>query len=86
MPTRNPQQMLNLITALRSQDPSAFVQNMVTEAASQGNPIMQNLATLIQSGDTNQIESIVRNIARERGIDYDKEFKAFRQMLGFKDR
>ena len=86
MPIRNPQQMLNLISGLRNQDPSAFVQNMVMEAASQGNPIMQNLATLIQSGETNQIESIVRNIAKERGIDYDKEFKAFRQMLGFKDR
>ena len=86
MPIRNPQQMFNLIGALRTQDPSVFIQNMVNEAASQGNPIMQNLSTLIQSGETNQIESIVRNIAKERGIDYDKEFKAFRQMLGFKDR
>ena len=86
MPINNPQQMMNLISAIRSQDPSALVQNMVAEAASQGNPIMQNLSTLIQSGETNQIESIVRNIAKERGIDYDKEFRAFRQMLGFKDR
>lgn len=86
MPIRNPQQMLNLISGLRNQDPSTFVENMVMEAASQGNPIMQNLAILIQSGETNQIEAIVRNIAKERGIDYDKEFKAFRQMLGFKDR
>ena len=86
MPIRNPQQVFNLINTLRTQDPSAFVENMVNEAASQGNPIMQNLAMLIQSGNTNQIESVVRNIARERGIDYDKEFKTFRQMLGFKDR
>ena len=82
----NPQQMFNLITSLRSQDPQALVKNMVNEAASQGNPVMQNLSALIQSGETNQIEPIVRNIAKERGIDYDKEFKAFRQMLGFKDR
>ena len=86
MPIRNPQQVLNLLSGLRNQDPSAFVQNMVMEAASQGNTVMQNLAALIQSGDTNQIETVVRNIARERGVDYDKEFKAFRQMLGFKDR
>jgi len=51
---------------------------MVDEAASQGNPIMQNLASLIKEGKTDEIEKVVRNIAKERGVDYDKEFKAFK--------
>lgn len=81
MPIRNPQEMMRLISSFRNQDPSAIVTNMVNEAANQGNPVMQSLAGLIKNGDTNQIETVVRNIAKERGVDYDKEFKAFREMF-----
>lgn len=78
---KNPQDMFNLIKTFKTQDPSSIVSNMVNEAAQQGNPIMQNLADLIKKGDTQQIESVVRNVAKERGLDYDKEFKAFKQMF-----
>ena len=75
---RNPQDMFKLISSFKNQDPSALVSNMINEAASKGNPIMQNLANLIKEGKTEEIEKVVRNIAKERGVDYDKEFKAFR--------
>ena len=75
---RSPQDMFRLISSFKNQDPSALVSNMVNEAANQGNPIMQNLANLIKEGKTEEIEKVVRNIAKERGMDYDKEFKAFR--------
>lgn len=75
---RSPQDMFRLIGSFKNQDPSSLVSNMVNEAASQGNPIMQNLANLIKEGKTEEIEKVVRNIAKERGMDYDKEFKAFR--------
>lgn len=78
MPIRNQRDMFQLISSFKNQDPSAIVANMVNEAASQGNPIMQNLANLIKEGKTDEIETVVRNIAKERGLDYDKEFKAFR--------
>jgi len=81
MPIRNQQEMWNLIKSFKNQDPSIIVSNMVDEAAQQGNPIMKNLAELIQKGDTQQIEAVVRNVAKERGLDYDKEFKAFKQMF-----
>lgn len=75
---RSPQDMFRLIGSFKNQDPSVLVSNMVNEAASQGNPIMQNLANLIKEGKTEEIEKVVRNIAKERGMDYDKEFKAFK--------
>ena len=75
---KSPQDMFRLIGSFKNQDPSVLVSNMVNEAASQGNPIMQNLANLIKEGKTEEIEKVVRNIAKERGLDYDKEFKAFR--------
>jgi hypothetical protein len=75
---RNQQDIFKIINSFKNQDPSAIVTNMVNEAANQGNPIMQNLANLIKEGRTDEIEGIVRNVAKERGLDYDKEFKAFR--------
>ncbi len=81
MPIRNQQDMFKLISSFKNQDPSAIVANMVNEAASQGNPIMENLANLIKEGKTKEIETVVRNIAKERGMDYDKEFKAFRDFF-----
>ena len=45
------------------------------------NPMFKNLATLVKSGDTQQVETVVRNIAKEKGIDFDKEFNSFKQMF-----
>ena len=75
---KSPQDMFKLIGSFKNQDPSSIVANMVNEAAEQGNPIMQNLSNLIKEGKTDEIESVVRNVAKERGLDYDKEFKAFK--------
>jgi hypothetical protein len=38
-----------------------------------------NLLQLMQNGNFGDIESIARNLAKERGIDFDKEFSAFKQ-------
>ena len=78
---RNQKEMFKLISSFKDQDPSVIVTNMVNEAASQGNPVMQNLANLIKEGKTDEIEGVVRNIAKEQGMDFDKDFKAFRQMF-----
>lgn len=42
-----------------------------------------NLLNLVQSKDTAGIEKIARNMASQRGLDYDKEFEAFRKRIGF---
>lgn len=79
-----PTNMIQLMNMIRNGgNPQQFVMNMVKETAGNGNPIMQNLFSLIESGNTAEIEKVVRNIAKERGIDFDKEFNNFKQMLGF---
>lgn len=82
MQLSNQREMLKLIASFKNQNPADVVSGIVNEVAQQGNPVMQNLAELIKKGDTAQIETVVRNIAREKGItDFDNEFKAFRQMF-----
>lgn len=73
--------MIQLMNMFRNGNPQEIVANMVKETANQGNPIMQNLSTLIENGNTQEIENVVRNIAKERGIDFDKEFNSFKQIF-----
>lgn len=73
--------MMQLMNMFRNGNPQEIVANIVKETANQGNPIMQNLSTLIENGNTQEIENVVRNIAKERGIDFDKEFNSFKQMF-----
>ena len=41
-----------------------------------------NLLNLARNNQTAEIEKIARNIVSQRGLDYDKEFNAFRNNLG----
>ena len=77
-PNKNMVQFINMVRS--NQNPQAFVINMLKERASQ-NPILGNLANLVEAGKTGEVEQVVRNIAKERGIDFDKEFNSFKQMF-----
>ena len=62
-------------------NPEAMLMQMLQQQ--QSNPVMQNLFTLAQQGNTSEMEKIARNLCLQRGIDFDKEFRTFRQQLGF---
>lgn len=73
---------LQLITMIRQgKNPQQLMLSILDANASQ-NPMYKNLKTLAQNNQTHQIESIARNYARERGIDYDTAFNGFKQKLG----
>lgn len=44
-------------------------------------PMGQNLLSMVQNGQTNQIEQFARNLYQSRGLDFDKEFNAFKQQF-----
>ena len=71
----------NFMQMARNGNPQQIVMNMLQQNA-QGNPMFANILSLAQNGNTQEIENIVRNMARERGIDFDKEFNSFKQMFG----
>ena len=47
-----------------------------------GTPMGDNLINLARTGNTKEIEKIARNLASQRGVDFDKEFNAFRKQFG----
>ena len=45
-------------------------------------PIGQNLLDMVQKGDSAGIEQVARNVMASKGLDYDKEFNAFKKFIG----
>lgn len=74
--------VMQMIGAVKSGDPQQIVLSML-EQTTNSNPIAKNLLDLARKGDSAQIEQIARNMAKEKGIDYDSEFNNFKQMFGF---
>ena len=75
----DPAQLIQMIK--QGKNPQQLLLSILEQSA-QNNPITANLLQLAKGNKTSEIEQIARNIAKSKGIDYDKEFNAFRQRLG----
>ena len=62
-------------------NPEIMVMNMLQQRAG-NNKLFANLLQLAQAQDTQQIESIVKNVVNESGKNYEEEFNSFRNTLG----
>ena len=71
-----------LVQAIKNgQNPQQLMLNILENNMS-STPMGANLYELARNGKTADIEKIVRNIAKSRGIDFDTEFPHFVEMLG----
>ena len=50
----------------------------IAEQITGNNPMMANLVKMANAGDTEGVEKIARNMFKEKGRDFDKEFSEFR--------
>lgn len=68
----NPMQMLkNFIM-------KGFSPQKIVEQMADSNPMMSNLMKMANAGDTSGVENFARNMFKEKGRDFDKEFSEFR--------
>lgn len=72
----NPMQIMNII---KNKSPQETIISIIGNQ----NPIINNLMKLAKSGNKSEIEDIARNMCKEKGIDFDKEFPSF--MENFKN-
>jgi hypothetical protein len=75
-----PAQIIQMIRG--GTNPQQLIMTMLDNQA-QANPLYANLATLAKEGRTKEIEMIARNLAKEQGVDFDKELMNFRRQMGF---
>ena len=73
----NPIEMIKLFMG-EHKTPEELLQKMVND----NNPILNNLINMARSGDSKGVENFARNICKEKGKDFDKEFSEF--MSNFK--
>lgn len=45
------------------------------------NPILNNVMTMAQNGNTKGVETFARNICKQKGLDFDTEFNKFKDTL-----
>lgn len=68
----NPMQILKM--AMGKMTPDQIVNVLFSK---NNNPMMKNLKEMAQNGDNQGVENFARNICKEKGIDFDKEFSKF---------
>ena len=73
---------MNLMQMVRNGQNPQQIMLSILEQQAQTNPFDANLLKLAKDNNTAGIEQIARNIAESKGLDYDKEFTSFKNMLG----
>lgn len=75
----NPMEIIQMIR--NGKNPQQITMNIVKERF--GNtPLGTNLLNLAEQNNAQGIEQVARNLMQSRGLDFDKEFAAFKQTLG----
>lgn len=62
-------------------NPQNMIKQMMGNNQIMGNPMGKNIMEMAQSGNISGIEELGRNIAKERGIDFDKAFSEFKSQF-----
>lgn len=73
----NPIEMIKGLMS-KGESPQQMITNMISQNS---NPMMQNLMKMAQSGNSQEVENFARNICKEKGIDFDKEFSNFMKQI-----
>lgn len=74
----NPMQMLQSFLG-RGMSP----QQIINQMSGNKNPMITNLMNMMQTGDSKGVEDFARNIFKEKGRDFDKEFSEFKKNFKF---
>lgn len=74
----NPIQLIQMIKGGRN--PQQLVMNILQQQ-SKNNPVLNNAMNLAQGGNTSALEMLARNLAAQRGLDFDTEFANFKNQL-----
>lgn len=74
----NPIQMIKML--MGKSNPEQIATQLMNNNS---NPLLANVIKMAQSGDTKSVETFARNLYKEQGKDFDKEFSEF--MSNFKE-
>lgn len=73
---------LQLIQSMKN--PQAFINQMMNNNQITGNPMAKNAMDLLQKGDTQGLQKMAENLAKEKGTTVDEVKNNIMQQLGMK--
>lgn len=73
---------LQLIQSMKN--PQAFINQMMNNNQIMGNPMAKNAMDLLQKGDTQGLQKMAENLAKEKGTTVDEVKNNIMQQLGMK--
>ena len=73
-------QLVQLYQAL--QNPQQFVKDAMGAQQIKQNPIAMNALNMIQSGDSDGLQKLARNMCKERGINADEAINQLKSQIG----
>ena len=77
----DPKMLIQLIK--QGQNPQQLMLS-VLQGQAYNNPLGKNLLSLAQSGRTDELEKVIRNLyTQQGGKDFDKDFEAFKRAIGY---
>jgi hypothetical protein len=71
----NPMQLIQMIKG--GSNPQQLLMGILQQQGN-NNPILNNVMRLAQNGNASGLEMLARNLAAQRGLDFDKEFANFK--------
>lgn len=70
--------MINILQMLQSvRNPQAVINSAMNNPQLQNNPIAKNAMELYRKGDTNGLQTLALNLAKERGVALEDILKSF---------
>lgn len=74
----NPMQLIQMIKG--GKNPQQLVLNILQQQG-QNNPIINNAINMAQNGNSSGLQMLARNLAAQRGLDFDKEITNLKNQL-----
>ncbi len=74
----NPMQLIQMIKG--GKNPQQLVLSILQQQG-QNNPIINNAINMAQNGNSSGLQMLARNLAAQRGLDFDKEIANLRNQL-----
>lgn len=77
----NPMQLMQMMR--NGGNPQQMIMNMMKSQAG-NNPVMNNALQMMEKGDNAGLESLARNLCKERNINPDEAFNQIKGQFGMK--
>lgn len=73
--------LMQFMQLMQCRNPQQAVMNLLQQQ-SVNNPMLRNVFEMVKSGNTNGIEEMARNLAKEKGINADEAVQQIRRQFG----